>query len=122
MKKNLLEWTIFGISLTLIAVVAGLLLREHLTRGNSAPDLMVEVGQAERSGQGYAIPLDVRNGGDTSAEDVEVTLTLQSVPPEQTDITIPYVPYRSVRRAWVMFSHEPGAARLDARVISYRER
>jgi uncharacterized protein (TIGR02588 family) len=122
MKKNLLEWTIFGISLTLIAVVAGLLLREHLTRGNGAPDLMVEVGQAERSGQGYAIPLDVRNGGDTSAEDVEVTVTLQSVPPERTDITIPYVPYRSVRRAWVMFSREPGAARLDARVISYRER
>jgi uncharacterized protein (TIGR02588 family) len=122
MKKNVLEWTVFAISLAVIAAVAGLLLHEQFTTGNGAPDLTVAVGRAEASGQGYAVPLDVRNGGDTSAEDVEVTVTLQSVPPEQSDVTIPYVPYRSMRRAWVMFSREPGSARLDARVISYRER
>lgn len=122
MKKNLLEWTVFGISLTLIAIVAGLLLREHFTTGDGAPDLIVMLGRAERSGQGYAIPVDVRNGGDRSAEDVQLTVTLHSVPSEQTDITIPYVPYRSVRRVWVMLSREPGAGPLDARVTSYRER
>ena len=122
MKKNLLEWTVFGVSLTLIAIVAGLLLREHFTTGNGAPELIVMVGRPQASGQEYAIPVDVRNGGDTSAEDVQVTVTLQSVPPEQTEVTIPYVPYRSVRRAWVMFSRDPGSTRLDARVISYRER
>jgi uncharacterized protein (TIGR02588 family) len=122
MKKNALEWTVFAISVAVIAVVAGLLIHAQITTGNGAPHLTVVVGRAEAAGAGYAVPLDVRNGGDTSAEDVEVTVTLQSVPPEQSDVTIPYVPYRSMRRAWVMFSRDPGTARLEARVISYRER
>ncbi len=33
MNKNRLEWTVFGISLAIILVVAGLLLNEHLTDG-----------------------------------------------------------------------------------------
>jgi len=121
MKKNLLEWTVFGISVALIATVAGLLLHEHFTSGDRPADLVIVVGQVEASGQGFAVPLDLRNNGDSSAEDVQISVTLQSVPPEQSDVTIPYVPYRSVRRAWVIFSREPGTARLDARVIGYRE-
>ncbi len=121
MNKNLLEWTVFGISLAIIATVAGLLLHEHFTSGDRPADLVIVVGQAEASEQGFAIPLDVRNNGDASAEDVHVSVTLQIAPPETSDVTIPYVPYRSARRAWVMFSREPGTARLDARVIGYRE-
>lgn len=122
MNKNLLEWTVFGVSAALIAGVAGLLLHKHFTTGDRPADLMIVVGRPVASGQGYAVPIDVRNTGDTSAEDVTVSVTLPGTEPEASDVTIPYVPYRSARRGWVMFSRDPGAARLEARVVGYRER
>ena len=122
MKKNALEWTVFAISLALIVGVAGLLLHEQFTTGNRPAELLVVVGRAERAGDGYAVPLDVRNSGDRSAEDVHVSVTLQSAPHEESEVTIPYVPYRSAKGAWVVFSRDPGTARLDARVIGYRQK
>lgn len=121
MKKNLLEWTVFGVSLALISGVAGLLLHEHFTSGDRPAQLLVTAGRGERSGDGYVVPLEVRNSGDTSAEDVHIVVTLQGAPPEESEVTVPYVPYRSGRRAWVVFSRDPGAATLEARVIGYRQ-
>lgn len=122
MNKNLLEWTVFGVSVAVIATVAGLLLRQHFTAGHRPADIVLTVGQPVAAAQGYAVPIEVRNSGDTAAEDVQVSVALRSPEPEESDVTIPYVPYRSARRGWVMFSRDPGTARLDARVLSYRER
>jgi len=121
MNKNLLEWTVFGVSVAIIGTVAGLLLHQHLTAGNRPAEIVLTVGQPVAAGQGYAVPIEVRNSGDTAAEDVQVSVTLQSAEPEESDVTIPYVPYRSSRRGWVMFSRAPGTARVEARVLGYRE-
>jgi uncharacterized protein (TIGR02588 family) len=121
MNKNQLEWTVFGVSLAIILVVAGLLLNEHLTTGDRPADLTITVGAPVHVSEGYAVPLDLRNSGDTSAEDVHVSVTLGGAEPQESDVTFPYVPYRSARRGWVMFSRPPGTARLEARVLGYRE-
>jgi len=121
MNKNLLEWTVFGVSVALIAVVAGLLLHQHFTTGDRPADLMVVIGQPVASGGGYAVPVDIRNGGDRSAEDVHVSITLPGAEPEARDLTMPYVPYRSTRSGWVVFSRDPASARLEGRVLGYRE-
>ena len=121
MKKNLLEWIVFGVSVAVIVTVAGLLLREHFTAGNRPAEIVLTVGQAVAAGQRYAVPIEVRNSGDTAAEDVQVSVTLQTPEPEKSDVTIPYVPSRSTRRGWVLFSRDPGTTRLEARVLGYRE-
>ena len=37
MNKNTIEWIVFGVSLALVAAVAGLLVHQHLTRGDAPP-------------------------------------------------------------------------------------
>ncbi len=108
--------------MAVIATVTGLLLRQHFTAGHRPADIVVTVGQPVAAGQGYAVPIEVRNSGDIAAQDVQVSVTLRIPEPEESDVTIPYVPYHSTRRGWVMFSRDPGTARLEARVLGYRER
>ena len=122
MKKNTLEWTVFGASLVLIASVATLLLYQHVTSGDRPASLVTTVGSAVETAGGYAVPVEVRNEGDVTAEDVrlQATLTLESGT-ETGEAVIPYVPYRSRRRAWIAFSRDPRAGAVTVRVLGYRE-
>lgn len=121
MTKNVLEWTVFGVSVVVIGTVASVLLHRHFTAGHRPAEIVLTVGQPVAAGGAYAVPIEVHNSGDLAAEDVQVSVTLRSLEPEESDVTIPYVPYRSSRRGWVMFTRDPGTARLDARVLGYRE-
>ena len=122
MDKNLLEWTVFGVSVALIGLVVGLLLHEHLTTGDGPADIALTLGAPVAAGGRYAVPVEVRNGGDTTAEDVHVQVALTGGGEEETsEVTLPYVPYRSQRRAWVTFSRAPASGGLAARVLGYRE-
>lgn len=121
MNKNVLEWAVFGASLALIATVVGLLLHEHFTTGSGPAEITITMGRPVAVGGAYALPLDIRNHGDTTAEDVRVAVTLNGEASEATDVTLPYVPYRSQRRAWVTFSRDPASGKLAARVLGYRE-
>ena len=122
MNKNTLEWTVFAISLALIAAVAGLLLRQQLAGTQSPPSIAVTAGAAFATAGGFAVPLDVRNDGDTTAEQVTIDVSLRwAGGEERAEATLPYVPYRSRRRAWVVFPRDPRDGRLAARVLGYRE-
>lgn len=122
MNKNTLEWAVFAISLVLIAGVAGLLLRQQFTGGQSPPSIAVTAGAAVATAGGFAVPLDVRNEGDTTAEEVTVEVSLRwEGGEERAEATLPYVPYRSRRRAWVVFPRDPRDGRLATRVLGYRE-
>jgi len=121
MKKNALEWTVFGVSVVLITTVLGVLVHEQVTTGDRPAALAIALGEPVASTEGYAVPIEVRNDGDRTAEDVHVEVTLSGSPLEVSDITVPYVPYRSHRRAWVQFTRDPAGARLTARVLGYRE-
>lgn len=122
MNKNTLEWTVFAISLALIAAVAGLLLRQQLAGAQSPPSIAVTAGAPVATAGGFAVPLDVRNDGDTTAEQVTIDVSLRwAGGEERAEATLPYVPYRSRRRAWVVFPRDPRDGRLAARVLGYRE-
>ena len=43
-KKNWLEWTVFGISVALILLVIGFLIFESATMGDALPDIQVQTG------------------------------------------------------------------------------
>jgi uncharacterized protein (TIGR02588 family) len=120
--KNTLEWIVFAASGMLIAGVVGVLVYGAATGGNRPPSLSITRGTAENTAGGFALPLEVRNTGDTTAEDVqiEVTLTIGSET-ERSEAELPFVPHRSHRRVWVTFKNEPARGRLDARVLGYRE-
>ena len=122
MKKNTLEWIVFATSAALILCCVALLIHRQLSGSGSPPSISVATGEIVETTGGYAVAVRVQNDGDTTAEEVAVEATL-SWPggEEHGEITLAYVPYHSHRRAWIVFTRDPRQARLDARVIGYRE-
>lgn len=122
MKKNRLEWAVFAASLALIAGVVALLLHQHFTGGDRPASLVSTAGSAVETAGGYAVPIDVRNEGDRTAEDVRLHATLKwDAGVETGEALLPFVPYRSHRRAWIAFSRDPRGGTLTVRVLGYRE-
>ena len=122
MKKNKLEWAVFAASLALIGAVAAILVHQYVTGGHSPPSITITSGDAVETNGRFALPLEVRNGGDATAEDVTVEVTLSwGEGQERGEATLPYVPYRSHRRVWVTFSRNPRQGQVSSRVVGYRE-
>jgi uncharacterized protein (TIGR02588 family) len=123
MKKNELEWTVFGTSLAIILAVAGLLVYQIVTGGGERPALLAAtIGAPLETADGYALPIDVRNEGDVTAEDVRIQATLNDSGTSQiSEAVVPYVPYHAQRRVWVTFSRDPRAGTVTVRVSGYRE-
>lgn len=120
MKKNLVEWIVFGLSLALITGMVGLLGYEHMTRRRSPPLLSVAMGEVVEGPNGFAVELVVANLGDRTAASVQVEASLEGAP-ERAEVVVQYVPYRSTRRAWVMLASDPRRGRLSIRVRGFEE-
>lgn len=72
------EWWTFGISLTLIAAIAGVILATWATGADGPPVLEARPsGPAERVGTAYRVPFEVRNTGGEAATEVQVVAELR---------------------------------------------
>jgi uncharacterized protein (TIGR02588 family) len=120
-EKNALEWGVFAVSLALISGVVGVLLYTHFTSENRPPSIRIVIGTPEPSGDGYAVPLDVFNDGDVTAEEVEIEVLAGDREERRSTVVLAFVPHGSHRRAWVGFTEKPQPGRLRARVVGYRE-
>ena len=120
--KNWLEWTVFGVSAGLIALVIGFLIFESATIGDALPDIAVRTGTPEATTDHFAVPLEVTNKGDQTAEGVHIEVVLRSGGKEErADLEIAFLPRRGTREAWVTFKTDPRDGRLEARVLGYEK-
>lgn len=120
MNKNLLEWTVFGVSLALIAACVIVLGYEQATRTSQPPSIEARVGEVIERGDGFAVELIVRNTGDRTAQAVQLEVTVRGTS-ERAETTLQYVPYRSQRRAWVIFADDPRRSTIIVRVLGFEE-
>ena len=121
-RKNVLEWTVFAVSLALVLGVMGYLVFSSVQLGEGPPDLEAEPGQIIHLETGkFLVPVTVRNHGDQTAADVtvEVTLLRGEEEVETAQVTLPLVPYNSERQGVVSFSEDPREGQLEARVLGY---
>ncbi|MCP9492936.1 MAG: hypothetical protein MSG64_00620 [Pyrinomonadaceae bacterium MAG19_C2-C3] len=120
-KKNILEWIVFAVSLVLVMGVIGYLSYDAATLGNRPPDIQVLLGVSESRTQGFAIPVTVRNTGEETAEGVrvEVELKLDGADAETGELEFPFVPRGGQREGFVAFKHDPNTGRLETRVLGY---
>jgi uncharacterized protein (TIGR02588 family) len=121
-EKNRLEWSVFAVSLVALASIFGLLGYDALTSANEQPDIAISLGTVEAHDGYYIVPLQLKNDGGQSVEnvEVEVALTRDGQELESSSVSVAELPRQSSRRAWVAFSINPdAAAALDARVVSY---
>ncbi len=123
-EKNWLEWTVFSTSLLVLAFIFAFLGYDALTSENERPDLTIELGAPEEHDGYFVVPVNFKNDGGQSVEDVQVDVTLvdEGQEVETSSVTAPVVPRESERRAWVVFSTDPASAdRLETRIVSFVE-
>ena len=120
-KKNVLEWSVFAASGLLVAAVFVVLVLSGIKGGQTPPSIHIATGRPERVGDQYRLPVTVSNSGDMTAADVkiEVELTAEGSRAEVSELTIPFVPKRSSRHAWVVFGRDPACCTIDARATAF---
>jgi uncharacterized protein (TIGR02588 family) len=120
-RKNLLEWTVFTISLVLVAAVFATLIVAGLRSDDAPPSIVVETGPPERSATGFQVSVRARNEGSETAEEVriEVELLDGDTTLERAETTIPFLPKDSSRAGWVVFRRDPSCCRIEARAAGY---
>ena len=121
-RKNWVEWSVFALSAALILAVVGFLIYETAAIGNAPPDIHLQVGKPEVRTGYFAVPIEVVNKGDHTAEGVHVEVMLRSGGKEETgDFEIQFLPRRGSREAWVTFKSDPRQGQLEARVLGYEK-
>lgn len=121
-QKNWLEWTVFAFSAALILSVIAFLLYEGFTIGETPPDIRLRLGAVEAREGYFALPFEVTNTGDQTAEGVHIEVVLKSgAVEERADLEIQFLPRRGRREAWVTFKADPRAGTVDARVLGYEK-
>lgn len=123
-KKNWLEWVVFGAGLVLVAGTLGFLVYDGASAGGGPPELRVELGAPEQRGARFVVPVSVFNDGEQTAEGVVVEVSLEQqdgAEAERGEISIPFLPRGGKREGWVTFRNDPRAARLVPRVLGYEK-
>ena len=106
----------------LIATVIGFLVFESATIGDALPDIQLRLGTPEARSNYFAVPLEVTNKGDQTAEGVHIEVVLRAGGKEErADLEIAFLPRRGAREAWVTFKTDPRNGTLEARVLGYEK-
>ncbi|MCA1991116.1 MAG: TIGR02588 family protein [Coleofasciculus sp. S288] len=117
------EWTAFGIALSILVSIVGLVFYEWLTQKNEPPVLSVtrqdEIRQAP--GQFY-VPFSVTNTGGETAESVQVIaeLSINGEVEESGEQQIDFLASDETQEGAFVFSRDPRQGELSIRVASYK--
>jgi uncharacterized protein (TIGR02588 family) len=120
-QKNGLEWIVFAVSLILVAATVGYLIFSAVKHRESPPVLSVALGKVQPAGSQFRVPVTISNDGETTAEGVQIEVTLNESRPdeEKATFTVAYLPHHSRREGAVLFKTDPQKGRLQARVLGY---
>ena len=115
--RSTAEWVTLVVSITIIAVLVGLVLTVYIFGGNDPATIEVRPVLAEvRHADGVAyLPVEVTNTGDQTAEDVSIQMTLHAGEgePATATFTIRFLAGGEQQRGVVAFPHDPAAGELQ---------
>jgi uncharacterized protein (TIGR02588 family) len=117
-KKNGLEWLVFGLSLVLLLGTIVYLAIDALGDAGRPAEITIEFGEVSADGPQFRVPVQVTNGGDEAAEQVEIRITSGG---ESTGLIIALLPSKSSAAGHVDFEGDPRPAGLQGRVVGYLE-
>ncbi|WP_432484515.1 hypothetical protein [Kineococcus esterisolvens] len=119
-RLNRLEAVLGALGGALVLALLAHLGHEALTR-SSAPRLEARVREVSRGPAGFAVQVDLLNGGGRTAQDVQVTgeVTSGGQVVSEATATVPYVPAESRRRVVLVFATDPAGGRLQVRADGY---
>ena len=117
------EWAAAAMGLLIVLAALALLLVEAVRGSESPPHIRVSVLAVEAQEGGYLVRLHVTNRGGTTAAQlvVEGALTPREGETQRSQVTLDYVPARSMRGAGLFFKTDPNKGQLEVRAIGYQE-
>jgi uncharacterized protein (TIGR02588 family) len=116
-EKNWVEWTVFGISLVLVASILGYLLFLEFVPVSKDVTFDITVRPVNQIGTAYHVPIKIKNESNRTARDVMVEITSANDLNVKSEITFDYVPKHSEREGMAVFENDPGSATV--RVSSF---
>ncbi len=116
------EYALGGLGALLVLALFAFLAYQALAVREMGPELAVEVTEVEQAGAGYAVHVQVRNDGGTTAEAVHISgqLTRNGRQVGQASASISYVPPASRRAAVLVFSQDPRTGELTVGPDGYK--
>jgi uncharacterized protein (TIGR02588 family) len=120
-QKNWFEWVVFGVSLLLMGATLGYLVYDGATLSDAPPAIEVRLGEPERRGAQFVVPVALSNREGQTAEGVKVEVTLKGATEERGEFVVAFLPRGATREGWVAFGQDPRAGELTARVVGYEK-
>lgn len=114
------EWLTFTVSaLILLAVVAMVVVQ--IPKENDPPLPVARItSYGEERGSSYVVAVEVTNLGDATAENIQVTVSLETDQgPQEGDQTVDFLAGGESHELEFLFEEDPSAGKLDVRVSGY---
>ena len=123
--RSTAELVTFAISALIVLVIVGLTTYFHLTGGSDPAiiDVRADLERTYRGGERYYVPVRVANAGQTTAEDVRVTVSLidDRGERESAGLELRFLPGGASSRGVVSFRSDPRQGQLSIEGVSYLE-
>jgi uncharacterized protein (TIGR02588 family) len=122
-QSSALEWTFAAIGLLVVSVAIGFLIYRGATKGDTPPQIKIEVESIAQTGEIYLVSFRVSNTGNTTAAALMIEGELKNgeKSEETSDISLAYLPAHSVRRGGLFFTKNPNEYRLEIRAKGYEQ-
>jgi uncharacterized protein (TIGR02588 family) len=120
--KNLLEWTVFGISTVLVLTIVALLANAALRIKEGPARLRAETGPAVAENGWFRIPVTITNDGERVASNVDVQVRIGSgAQQREAGFSIDFVPRGATRKGAVSFKGAQMPTDIECEVLGYVE-
>ena len=102
----------------------GYLVYDGATSTKNPANIQLDLGKPQPQANYFMVPVSVTNSGDTTAETVQIEVTLESSGKEQevAQLEIAFLPRHSKREGWVTFKTNPRTVdEMTARVLGFEQ-
>jgi len=115
-KRTAAEWVTLSLSVLIVLALAGLVIYQQMVRGTEPPsiEVMPKLEEMRQEGDAYYVPIEVTNKGETTAEDIEVQLSLDTGEgqPETAAFTLKFLAGAESESQTVVFQSDPSKGKL----------
>jgi uncharacterized protein (TIGR02588 family) len=118
-----LEWLFAAVGVLVVSSAVGFLIYRGATKDDLPPAIKIEVESIAPTGDNYLVNFRVSNTGDTTAADLTIEGELKNgeKAEETSDVTMTYLPAKSVRRGGLFFTKNPRDFQLRIRAKGYEQ-
>ena len=122
-RRSLAEKVSFGLSLSIVGIIVGLICYTWITGDTNPPILSVTTSEIRQVKQQYYVPFTVSNYGGEAANAVEVVgeLSIAEETVETGNQQIDFLSRHEKRSGEFIFNRDPQQGKLTVRVASYQQ-